>query len=571
MLNPYNLNNIENYSFITRKYLHNLKLSRHDILYIKKILNKNETYKLSTTAKKNMLYEEFISWYKEKFIKTPDEVLNFKFINFKNTYSKSINKKITKSLTLQDTLTRHLCNIKINSESSFDYLENVDFDYNDILSLPNFMQHLKLYLLSSLYFDLYAFPLNDTKTYNINNFLSQSTDNIRESQLYEKLSETYLYPFFKLSLYKKDTDKKTLCYNSRNIFDSISIDVLFKLFYNTPNSIYPLDKKYFYARAHKNTQRPPLEQYLYNDFLDLLKSLSTVLTNYQSPFILKNLNKLNDTPDVIKKFFNHQFTELILNANFITYISYYSPIIRLKNSSQKNYVHEIFIDYIIPLIIKLSKIPLPIYRKTLFDILLKDIVIALDIYGKNNNINDFYIKYPYLKEITIPFIYDYLDKISLILQEGLNAFYKEIINNNVKIEQKSMEDLFIKEIQHSDHVLFSSYNGYVVPKQWFDIIANSYKDKNVYNYDLCSKKEYIQEECLKKDNTLSEKFFIEKTANNFSQMFIITNLAYNYGINPASENEYLDRTIYFLDERFEPTLLLNHFERFIEEHTNTHL
>ena len=133
-----------------------------------------------------------------------------------------------------------------------------------------------------------------------------------------------------------------------------------------------------------------------------------------------------------------------------------------------------------------------------------------------------------------------------------------------------MEDLFIKEIQHSDHVLFSSYNGYVVPKQWFDIIANSYKDKNVYNYDLCSKKEYIQEECLKKDNTLSEKFFIEKTANNFSQMFIITNLAYNYGINPASENEYLDRTIYFLDERFEPTLLLGLFKNFLSESQNVY-
>ncbi|STY91786.1 Uncharacterised protein [Megamonas hypermegale] len=542
MLNPYNLNNIENYSFITRKYLHNLKLSRHDILYIKKILNKNETYKLSTTAKKNMLYEEFISWYKEKFIKTPDEVLNFKFINFKNTYSKSINKKITKSLTLQDTLTRHLCNIKINSESSFDYLENVDFDYNDILSLPNFMQHLKLYLLSSLYFDLYAFPLNDTKAYNINNLLSQSTDNIRESQLYEKLSETYLYPFFKLSLYKKDTDKKTLCYNSRNIFDSISIDVLFKLFYNTPNSIYPLDKKYFYARAHKNTQRPPLEQYLYNDFLDLLKSLSTVLTNYQSPFILKNLNKLNDTPKIVKEFFNHQIAEFILNANFITYISYYFPEIKLKNSfslSTKQKQQKI-VDYMIPLIIKIAKIPLPTYRTTLFDILVRNINSRL------NNDTSAFLFFLYTDNL--------LDNIYLFLKEGLNKFYKEIINNCVEIKKESIEKLLIKEIERSDYVLFSKYKNYVVPKQWFDIAVNCFKDIDDLYYTPSSKNNY----------------FIEKTANSFSQMFLITNLAYNYGFNPPSNNEYLSNTIYFLDKRFESTLLLGLFKNFLSESQNVY-
>lgn len=542
MLNPYNLNNIENYSFITRKYLHNLKLSRHDILYIKKILNKNETYKLSTTAKKNMLYEEFISWYKEKFIKTPDEVLNFKFINFKNTYSKSINKKITKSLTLQDTLTRHLCNIKINSESSFDYLENVDFDYNDILSLPNFMQHLKLYLLSSLYFDLYAFPLNDTKAYNINNLLSQSTDNIRESQLYEKLSETYLYPFFKLSLYKKDTDKKTLCYNSRNIFDSISIDVLFKLFYNTPNSIYPLDKKYFYARAHKNTQRPPLEQYLYNDFLDLLKSLSTVLTNYQSPFILKNLNKLNDTPKIVKEFFNHQIAEFILNANFITYISYYFPEIKLKNSfslSTKQKQQKI-VDYMIPLIIKIAKIPLPTYRTTLFDILVRNINSRL------NNDTSAFLFFLYADNL--------LDNIYLFLKEGLNKFYKEIINNCVEIKKESIEKLLIKEIERSDYVLFSKYKNYVVPKQWFDIAVNCFKDIDDLYYTPSSKNNY----------------FIEKTANSFSQMFLITNLAYNYGFNPPSNNEYLSNTIYFLDKRFESTLLLGLFKNFLSESQNVY-
>lgn len=542
MLNPYNLNNIENYSFITRKYLHNLKLSRHDILYIKKILNKNETYKLSTTAKKNMLYEEFISWYKEKFIKTPDEVLNFKFINFKNTYSKSINKKITKSLTLQDTLTRHLCNIKINSESSFDYLENVDFDYNDILSLPNFMQHLKLYLLSSLYFDLYAFPLNDTKAYNINNLLSQSTDNIRESQLYEKLSETYLYPFFKLSLYKKDTDKKTLCYNSRNIFDSISIDVLFKLFYNTPNSIYPLDKKYFYARAHKNTQRPPLEQYLYNDFLDLLKSLSTVLTNYQSPFILKNLNKLNDTPKIVKEFFNHQIAEFILNANFITYISYYFPEIKLKNSfslSTKQKQQKI-VDYTIPLIIKIAKIPLPTYRTTLFDILVRNINSRL------NNDTSAFLFFLYADNL--------LDNIYLFLKEGLNKFYKEIINNCVEIKKESIEKLLIKEIERSDYVLFSKYKNYVVPKQWFDIAVNCFEDIDDLYYTPSSKNNY----------------FIEKTANSFSQMFLITNLAYNYGFNPPSNNEYLSNTIYFLDKRFESTLLLGLFKNFLSESQNVY-
>lgn len=542
MLNPYNLNNIENYSFITRKYLHNLKLSRHDILYIKKILNKNETYKLSTTAKKNMLYEEFISWYKEKFIKTPDEVLNFKFINFKNTYSKSINKKITKSLTLQDTLTRHLCNIKINSESSFDYLENVDFDYNDILSLPNFMQHLKLYLLSSLYFDLYAFPLNDTKAYNINNLLSQSTDNIRESQLYEKLSETYLYPFFKLSLYKKDADKKTLCYNSRNIFDSISIDVLFKLFYNTPNSIYPLDKKYFYARAHKNTQRPPLEQYLYNDFLDLLKSLSTVLTNYQSPFILKNLNKLNDTPKIVKEFFNHQIAEFILNANFITYISYYFPEIKLKNSfslSTKQKQQKI-VDYMIPLIIKIAKIPLPTYRTTLFDILVRNINSRL------NNDTSAFLFFLYADNL--------LDNIYLFLKEGLNKFYKEIINNCVEIKKESIEKLLIKEIERSDYVLFSKYKNYVVPKQWFDIAVNCFKDIDDLYYTPSSKNNY----------------FIEKTANSFSQMFLITNLAYNYGFNPPSNNEYLSNTIYFLDKRFESTLLLGLFKNFLSESQNVY-
>ena len=53
-------------------------------------------------------------------------------------------------------------------------------------------------------------------------------------------------------------------------------------------------------------------------------------------------------------------------------------------------------------------------------------------------------------------------------------------------------------------------------------------------------------------------------------MFIITNLAYNYGINPASENEYLDRTIYFLDERFEPTLLLGLFKNFLSESQNVY-
>ena len=197
--------------------------------------------------------------------------------------------------------------------------------------------------------------------------------------------------------------------------------------------------------------------------------------------------------------------------------------------------------------------------------LLKDIIIDIKSFGKNNEAEGFYKKYSIIKMTSIPLINETLDIISSILKESLHAFYREIINNNVKIEQEKMESLFIKEIQRLDYVLFSNYNNYVVPKQWFDIVANFYKDKNLYCYDLLSDKKYIENECIKENSTIEEKFFIEKTANNFSQMFIITNLAYNYGANPASNNEYLNHTIYFLDKRFESTSLLTLFEEFLAE------
>ena len=558
MLNPYNISDIENYYLIARNYIHNLRLSSDDNKYIKKQLKKNKTYQQSDIDKKKKLYHDFISWYENKYIQCPSKLLNYNFFNFKDIYSTSINKRIAQSKNLNETLNNVLFKI-ITDE----YYLPIDEEYTDIFKrYPDFKQHLKVYLLSSLYYDLYSVPLS-RNTFSINKLSNSSLTSIfiREQNLRENLSKTYLFPYFKLSCKTNDTTQKVLCYNSQNIFDSLSLDILFPIFFVAEQSIYPLDKKYFYVRAHKNTSRKPLEQYNYNDFIDLLKSLQSVLIENQSSINAMPFN----TPEIIKRFFNHQIAEFILKANFITYVSAYSPIIRLKNSSKENLVHEFFIDYIIPLIIKLSKIPLPIYRKNLFDMLLRDIIIDIDIFGKNNDAEGFYKKYSIIKMTSIPLINETLDIISSILKESLHAFYREIINNNVKIEQEKMESLFIKEIQRLDYVLFSNYNNYVVPKQWFDIVANFYKDKNLYCYDLLSDKKYIENECIKENSTIEEKFFIEKTANNFSQMFIITNLAYNYGANPASNNEYLNHTIYFLDKRFESTSLLTLFEEFLAE------
>lgn len=556
MLNPYNIENIENYYLIARNYVHNLRLSTDDITYIKKQLKNNNFYKQSNTNKQNKLYDNFILWHKNKYIKNPSKLLNYNQSNFKNKYSKAINNRINQSKSLNNTLNNVL--FKITTD---EYYLPIDEDYVNIFNCyPDFEQHLKIYLLSSLYYDLYSVSLN-RNSFSINKLLDTSLIPIREQNLYENLPKTYLFPYFKLSYDTKDITQKILCYNSQNIFDLLSLDILFSIFFVTEQSIYPLNKKYFYVRAHKNTNRKPLEQYNYNDFINLLKNLYSVLIKNQPS---SNSMPFN-TPEIIKKFFNQQIAEFILKANFITYISFYCPIIRLKNSSKKNLVHEFFINYIIPLIIKLSKIPLPIYRKNLFDMLLRDIIIDIDIFGKNNDAEGFYKKYSIIKMTSIPLINETLDIISSILKESLHAFYREIINNNVKIEQEKMESLFIKEIQRLDYVLFSNYNNYVVPKQWFDIVANFYKDKNLYCYDLLSDKKYIENECIKENSTIEEKFFIEKTANNFSQMFIITNLAYNYGANPASDNKYLNHTIYFLDKRFEPTSLLNLFEEFLAE------
>ena len=57
-----------------------------------------------------------------------------------------------------------------------------------------------------------------------------------------------------------------------------------------------------------------------------------------------------------------QILELLLNTDYIFYLSYLTPIIKFKNSAKDTSINSFFSDNIMPRILRIAQIPMPSFR-----------------------------------------------------------------------------------------------------------------------------------------------------------------------------------------------------------------
>ena len=517
MLNPFYFKTIHEYYQLRAKLADDTVLSRLETAKLKRMMNKNSEFKSLNKEEKKIAYQEYLSQYALKRQSTIDKINNFqepKYFSFcKNTnYHPNFSFK-TLEAAIEETVTEEL-------ESLDDEGSTLFLDYQIII--PILKPCLKMYLASALYFDLYALPLKANQL--AEGLIIKTQDweekfySTRAQVLYEKLQSTALLPFFKSTL-----ENNTIKYSSKDIFDSITNELLYRIFYSSQYTSYPFHKNYFYnplnPKKTKSKNRKPIEQYELDEHLELLKMLSVPLLG------------LNE----FRSLYLQQILELLLNTDYIFYLSYLTPIIKFKNSAKDTSINSYFSDNIMPRILRIAQIPMPSFRVPFVACLFGAICRDMDRNRKNKSYE------PDVSSDELDSIDIAIDEVFSLMKRSLFKFRELLLSNNITVNKSLLESFMLslkeepslKEEYSLD--MFEEYKPktseqtnsptYIIPKKWHYITKKEY----AYHLKLDDLTEFPCDIFSKNASpTLWPHRLVNKTKNNFCNYYKLINLAYLY-------------------------------------------
>lgn len=510
MLNPFYFKTIHEYYQLRAKLADDTVLSRLETEKLKKLMNKNSEFKSLNEEEKKNAYQEYLSQYALKRQSTIDKINNFqepKYFSFcKNTnYHPNFSFKTLKA-AIEETVTEELESLENEGSTLF-------FNYQHII--PYLKPCLKMYLASALYYELYALPLKANQLAEGSRIKTQDWEekfySLRPQILYEKLQSTALLPFFKSTL-----EDNTIKYSSKDIFDSITSELLYRIFYSQYTS-YPFHKNYFYnplnPKKSKSKNRKPIEQYELDEHLELLKMLSVPLLG---------LNEFSNL-------YLQQILELLLNTDYIFYLSYLTPIIKFKNSAKDTSLNSCFSDNIMPRILRIAQIPMPSFRVPFVACLLGKICINMEKNIKNKSYEPSVSSYKFYSMDSA------IDEVFSLMKRSLFKFRELLLSNNITVNKYFLESFMLSLNRYRLFDIFEEYKPktseqtnsptYIIPQKWHYITKKTYADYlklddlTEFPCNIFSKNASPE---------LWPHILVFKTKNNFCNYYKLINLAHLY-------------------------------------------
>lgn len=510
MLNPFYFKTIHEYYQLRAKLADDTVLSRLETEKLKKLMNKNSEFKSLNEEEKKNAYQEYLSQYALKRQSTIDKINNFqepKYFSFcKNTnYHPNFSFK-TLEAAIEETVTEELESLENEGSTLF-------FNYQHII--PCLKPCLKMYLASALYYELYALPLKANQLAEGSRIKTQDWEekfySLRPQILYEKLQSTALLPFFKSTL-----EDNTIKYSSKDIFDSITSELLYRIFYSQYTS-YPFHKNYFYnplnPKKSKSKNRKPIEQYELDEHLELLKMLSVPLLG---------LNEFSNL-------YLQQILELLLNTDYIFYLSYLTPIIKFKNSAKDTSLNSCFSDNIMPRILRIAQIPMPSFRVPFVACLLGKICRDMEKDIKNKSYEPDVSSYKFYSMDSA------IDEVFSLMKRSLFKFRELLLSNNITVNKYFLESFMLSLNRYRLFDVFEEYKPktseqtnsptYIIPQKWHYITKKTYAD-------YLKLDDLTEFPCNIFSKSASPKLWphilVSKTKNNFCNYYKLINLAYLY-------------------------------------------
>lgn len=510
MLNPFYFKTIHEYYQLRAKLADDTVLSRLETEKLKKLMNKNSEFKSLNEEEKKNAYQEYLSQYALKRQSTIDKINNFqepKYFSFcKNTnYHPNFSFK-TLEAAIEETVTEELESLENEGSTLF-------FNYQHII--PYLKPCLKMYLASALYYELYALPLKANQLAEGSRIKTQDWEekfySLRPQILYEKLQSTALLPFFKSTL-----EDNTIKYSSKDIFDSITSELLYRIFYSQYTS-YPFHKNYFYnplnPKKSKSKNRKPIEQYELDEHLELLKMLSVPLLG---------LNEFSNL-------YLQQILELLLNTDYIFYLSYLTPIIKFKNSAKDTSLNSCFSDNIMPRILRIAQIPMPSFRVPFVACLLGAICRDMEKNIKNKSYEPSVSSYKFYSMDSA------IDEVFSLMKLSLFKFRELLLSNNITVNKYFLESFMLSLNRYRLFDVFEEYKPktseqtnsptYIIPQKWHYITKKTYAD-------YLKLDDLTEFPCNIFSKSASPKLWphilVSKTKNNFCNYYKLINLAYLY-------------------------------------------
>lgn len=510
MLNPFYFKTIHEYYQLRAKLADDTVLSRLETEKLKKLMNKNSEFKSLNEEEKKNAYQEYLSQYALKRQSTIDKINNFqepKYFSFcKNTnYHPNFSFK-TLEAAIEETVTEELESLENEGSTLF-------FNYQHII--PYLKPCLKMYLASALYYELYALPLKANQLAEGSRIKTQDWEekfySLRPQILYEKLQSTALLPFFKSTL-----EDNTIKYSSKDIFDSITSELLYRIFYSQYTS-YPFHKNYFYnplnPKKSKSKNRKPIEQYELDEHLELLKMLSVPLLG---------LNEFSNL-------YLQQILELLLNTDYIFYLSYLTPIIKFKNSAKDTSLNSCFSDNIMPRILRIAQIPMPSFRVPFVACLLGAICRDMEKNIKNKSYEPSVSSYKFYSMDSA------IDEVFSLMKRSLFKFRELLLSNNITVNKYFLESFMLSLNRYRLFDVFEEYKPktseqtnsptYIIPQKWHYITKKTYAD-------YLKLDDLTEFPCNIFSKSASPKLWphilVSKTKNNFCNYYKLINLAYLY-------------------------------------------
>lgn len=514
MLNPFYFKTIHEYYQLRAKLADDTVLSRLETAKLKKMMSEDSEFKSLNEEEKKIAYQEYLEYLSQYALKrqsTIDKINNFqepKYFSFcKNTnYHPNFSFK-TLEAAIEETVTEEL-------ESLDDEGSTLFLKYPIIIQLLK--SCLKMYLASALYFELYALPLKANQL--AEGLIIKTQDweekfySTRAQVLYEKLQSTALLPFFKSTL-----ENNTIKYSSKDIFDSITSELLYRIFYSSQYTSYPFHKNYFYnpinPKKTKSKNRKPIEQYELDEHLELLKMLSVPLLG---------LNEFSNL-------YLQQILELLLNTDYIFYLSYLTPIIKFKNSAKDTSLNNYFSDNIMPRILRIAQIPMPSFRVPFVACLLGAICIDMEKNIKNKSYE------PSVSSDEFYSMDSAIDEVFSLMKRSLFKFRELLLSNNITVNKRLLESFMLSLNSNRLFDVFEEYKPktsdqtnsptYIIPQKWHYITKKTYAD-------YLKLDDLTEFPCNIFSKNASPKLWphilVSKTKNNFCNYYKLINLAYLY-------------------------------------------
>ena len=552
MLNPFYFKTIHEYYQLRAKLADDTVLSRLETAKLKKLMNKNSEFKSLNEEEKKNAYQEYLSQYALKRQSTIDKINNFqepKYFSFcKNTnYHPNFSFK-TLEAAIEETVTEELESLENEGSTLF-------FDYQHII--PYLKPCLKMYLASALYYELYALPLKANQLAEGSRIKTQDWEekfySLRPQILYEKLQSTALLPFFKSTL-----EDNTIKYSSKDIFDSITSELLYRIFYSQYTS-YPFHKNYFYnplnPKKSKSKNRKPIEQYELDEHLDLLKMLSVPLLG---------LNEFSNL-------YLQQILELLLNTDYIFYLSYLTPIIKFKNSAKDTSLNSCFSDNIMPRILRIAQIPMPSFRVPFVACLLGKICGDMEKNIKNKSHEPSVSSYKFYSMDSA------IDEVFSLMKRSLFKFRELLLSNNITVNKYFLESFMLSLNRHRLFDVFEEYKPktseqtnsptYIIPQKWHYITKKTYAD-------YLKLDDLTEFPCNIFSKSASPKLWphilVSKTKNNFCNYYKLINLAYLYDKDHYDLQTISGEKYYYFNLLQDDRLKKENIQEFISNYCRKH-